>query len=699
MNDDAAFSTTVTNSLATKMPLAGGQFTGNITFSGSQTVDGRDLSVDGSKLDGIESGATADQTASEILTLIKTVDGAGSGLDADTLDGISSANFVRSDTSDTMAGNYNVTGQFLVGGNFTNNSYNSVSSTRLLFGGGNDPSNYHIGTNMENFGGNYSKLDLRWHTGIRMGAQAVYGGTRIFNNEDLTTVLFSVGKGDGNIRIESGELYHNTSGTSDVYWHESNDGSGSGLDSDLLDGVQGSSYLRSDTSDTFSGTLTNNSRNENPSVSNGAINLQPSASGGKTGIVFRSKVNSTSDHAYIWWYDDLDTYRINNSSENGVLLLGIQNDASNATSSDAIAIESSGDIFLNPGIGTGVRGSNSSNFSIGNLYVGNASTRYKVFHEGNDGAASGLDSDKLDGQEGSYYRNASNLNAGTLSDDRIPNHVKEIRTDDDITARMDSGFYETATATTAEGWPETSNSYYHLISSTHSNTANYYSMQIAGNFFNQSNFYIRSTSNSGTRAWSKIWTSSSDGSGSGLDADTVDGIQGASLLRSDTADTASGDITFSGGAGAVTIAANSDATFVTGSWTGNHTKIQHHSNRLYIVGGSAGIRFREAGSDRWDIDPSGHFVPTSDSTYNIGSNGTRVANGYFDTLYGDGSNLTGISAGATGGGSDEVFYENDQTVTTNYTITNGKNAMAAGPITINSGVTVTVGSGETLTIV
>jgi hypothetical protein len=65
----------------------------------------------------------------------------------------------------------------------------------------------------------------------------------------------------------------------------------------------------------------------------------------------------------------------------------------------------------------------------------------------------------------------------------------------------------------------------------------------------------------------------------------------------------------------------------------------------------------------------------------------------------DGSNLTGISAGATGGGSDEIFYENGQNVTTNYTITNGKNAMAAGPITINSGVTVTVGSGETLTIV
>ena len=58
---------------------------GNITISG--TVDGRDVSADGSKLDGIEAGATADQTASEILTAIKTVDGTGSGLDADLLDG------------------------------------------------------------------------------------------------------------------------------------------------------------------------------------------------------------------------------------------------------------------------------------------------------------------------------------------------------------------------------------------------------------------------------------------------------------------------------------------------------------------------------------------------------------------------------------------------------------------------------------
>ena len=60
-----------------------------------------------------------------------------------------------------------------------------------------------------------------------------------------------------------------------------------------------------------------------------------------------------------------------------------------------------------------------------------------------------------------------------------------------------------------------------------------------------------------------------------------------------------------------------------------------------------------------------------------------------------GANLTNISATVAGG----AVYENGQNITSNYTVTNGKNAMSAGPITIDSGVTVTVGSGETYTIV
>lgn len=59
----------------------------------------------------------------------------------------------------------------------------------------------------------------------------------------------------------------------------------------------------------------------------------------------------------------------------------------------------------------------------------------------------------------------------------------------------------------------------------------------------------------------------------------------------------------------------------------------------------------------------------------------------------NGTSLTSVG-GATGGGSNAVFYENDQTITTNYTITSGKNAMSTGTITINSGVTVTIPSGS-----
>lgn len=52
-----------------------------------------------------------------------------------------------------------------------------------------------------------------------------------------------------------------------------------------------------------------------------------------------------------------------------------------------------------------------------------------------------------------------------------------------------------------------------------------------------------------------------------------------------------------------------------------------------------------------------------------------------------------FGGGATGGGSDQVFVQNDQTVTEDYTIPADKNAMTTGPITVASGVTVTVASG------
>jgi hypothetical protein len=59
----------------------------------------------------------------------------------------------------------------------------------------------------------------------------------------------------------------------------------------------------------------------------------------------------------------------------------------------------------------------------------------------------------------------------------------------------------------------------------------------------------------------------------------------------------------------------------------------------------------------------------------------------------------GTLGGATGGGNDQVFYENGQNVTTDYTIAGTKNAMSAGPITIDGGATVTVDTGANWVIV
>jgi hypothetical protein len=62
--------------------------------------------------------------------------------------------------------------------------------------------------------------------------------------------------------------------------------------------------------------------------------------------------------------------------------------------------------------------------------------------------------------------------------------------------------------------------------------------------------------------------------------------------------------------------------------------------------------------------------------------------GYDGTAWGQ------LGGGATGGGADQVFVENGQNVTTNYTIPSTKNAMSTGPITVDDGVSVTISSGS-----
>lgn len=65
----------------------------------------------------------------------------------------------------------------------------------------------------------------------------------------------------------------------------------------------------------------------------------------------------------------------------------------------------------------------------------------------------------------------------------------------------------------------------------------------------------------------------------------------------------------------------------------------------------------------------------------------------------NGTSWGAVGGGASGGGGDAVFYENDQTVTTSYTVASDKNAMSTGPLSIDAGVTVTVETGARWVII
>ena len=94
------------------------------------------------------------------------------------------------------------------------------------------------------------------------------------------------------------------------------------------------------------------------------------------------------------------------------------------------------------------------------------------------------------------------------------------------------------------------------------------------------------------------------------------------------------------------------------------------------------------------------------------SNGTKVATwptsagSASQMLITDGAGVLSFAdqpAAATGGGTDKVIYENSPTITTDYTLGTNfgatANGMSAGPVTINSGATLTIPSGSTYTVV
>ena len=135
-----------------------------------------------------------------------------------------------------------------------------------------------------------------------------------------------------------------------------------------------------------------------------------------------------------------------------------------------------------------------------------------------DGAGSGLDADLFDGYDSNIFIKGYN-SLGVMNTDNV-------------NVRLSSGFYESH-----QGVGLPTSSWYSLLHARHSNADNNYGIQFAGNFFNNNDIFYRSLQGNdpSVSEWSRLWHSNNDGSGSGLDADTLDGLHASSFIAQGSA--------------------------------------------------------------------------------------------------------------------------------------------------------------------
>ena len=321
-----------------------------------------------------------------------------------------------------------------------------------------------------------------------------------------------------------------------LVWNAGNDGSGSGLDADLLDGQQGSYYA------TASG-LTSTTNTANAALPKaGGIMSGPIGRNTAIGTFFEGSYNNVGDNSY----NSSPIYTIgsayNPASTTLGNMYGVGYSHTNASfinftggSGWGFYVAADGDARVWLDGSTGVVS------STGQHYVGSS----VVWNAGNDGSGSGLDADLLDGQQGSYYAPASHNHSGVYlpisgkaADSELLDGIdssrviygtdisKVTRYDGDwnsMFAAVNTGFFDNASGT--NGNPD-GFTHHHGFQVRHNNLTNQWGFQFMGSYHTSyPSLYHRNVSAGTWGAWKKLWDSNNDGSGSGLDADLLDGLQ------------------------------------------------------------------------------------------------------------------------------------------------------------------------------
>jgi hypothetical protein len=172
-----------------------------------------------------------------------------------------------------------------------------------------------------------------------------------------------------------------------------------------------------------------------------------------------------------------------------------------------------------------------------------------------------------------------------------------------------AGFYDIHNSGTPTG------TWYSLVNMPHSSSN--HGHQIAGSFYSAGEIYNRNNNNTTLSAWAKIWNTVNDGSGSGLDADLLDGVNGASYLRSDATDNFTGSrlqfptlglsITNDNSGGGYNHYIRGTTTHIVIGTTNGNTFYQNYGNTSgsYNLSGNVTHNGSNAGTKLWGISNDG----------------------------------------------------------------------------------------------
>jgi hypothetical protein len=171
--------------------------------------------------------------------------------------------------------------------------------------------------------------------------------------------------------------------------------------------------------------------------------------------------------------------------------------------------------------------------------------------------------------------------------------------------------------------------------------------------------------------------------------------------------TADGKLYYKNSSNAVTLLASATSTIAAGS----NTQLQFNSSG--VLGASASLTWSGTvlSTTGFTASSDSSFTSTGALTISKGTTGQQpgspvtgmlrynTTTNQFEGYSGATPAWASVGGGATGGGSDQIFWQNGQTVTTNYTITASTNAGTFGPISIATSVTVTVPTGSTWSVI